>query len=78
MLALSSAINAARKRDKAINEKTTNDGVRFFLMLDEFIPFGDDVDVKNKLHNAEWMSLDMAKQKYEELKDRLEKPCLTI
>lgn len=66
-----SAINAARKRDKAINEKTTNDGVRFFLMLDEFIPFGDDVDVKNKLHNAEWMSLDMAKQKYEELKDRL-------
>ena len=54
-----SAINAARKRDKAINEKTTNDGVRFFLMLDEFIPFGDDVDVKNKLHNAEWMSLDM-------------------
>lgn len=65
-----SAINAARKRDKAINEKTTNDGVRFFLMLDEFIPFGDDVDVKNKLHNAEWMSLDMAKQKYEELKDR--------
>lgn len=66
-----SAINAARKRDKAINEKTTNDGVRFFLMLDEFIPFGDDVDVKNKLHNAEWMSLDMAKQKYEELKNRL-------
>ena len=66
-----SAINAARKRDKAINEKTTNDGVRFFLMLDEFIPFGDDVDVKNNLHNAEWMSLDMAKQKYEELKDRL-------
>ena len=66
-----SAINATRKRDKAINEKTTNDGVRFFLMLDEFIPFGDDVDVKNKLHNAEWMSLDMAKQKYEELKDRL-------
>lgn len=65
-----SAINAARKRDKAINEKTTNDGVRFFLMLDEFIPFGEDVDVKNKLHNAEWMSLDMAKQKYEELKDR--------
>ena len=37
----------------------TNDGVRFFLMLNEFIPFGDDVDVKNKLHNAEWMSLDM-------------------
>ena len=66
-----SAINAARKRDKAINEKTTNDGVRFFLMLDEFISFGNDVDVKNKLHNAEWMSLDMAKQKYEELKDRL-------
>lgn len=66
-----SAINAARKRDKAINEKTTNDGVRFFLMLDEFIPFGDDVNVKNNLHNAEWMSLDMAKQKYEELKDRL-------
>ena len=66
-----SAINAARKRDKAINEKTTNDGVRFFLMLDEFIPFGEDVDVKNKLHNAEWMSLDMAKQKYEELKDKL-------
>lgn len=65
-----SAINAARKRDKAINEKTANDGVRFFLMLDEFISFGDDVDVKNKLHNAEWMSLDMAKQKYEELKDR--------
>ena len=65
-----SAINAARKRDKAINEKSANDGVRFFLMLDEFISFGDDVDVKNKLHNAEWMSLDMAKQKYEELKDR--------
>ena len=49
----------------------TNDVVRFFLMLNEFIPFGDDVDVNNKLHNAEWMSLDMAKQKYEELKRRL-------
>lgn len=63
-----SAINAARKRDKEINEKTANDGVRFFLMLDEFIPFGDYVDVKNTLHNADSMPLDMARRKYEELK----------
>lgn len=64
-----SAINAARKSEKALNEKTSNDGVRFFLILDEFISFGNDVNVNNKLHNADWMSLDEARRKYEELKD---------
>ena len=62
-----SAINAARKRDKEINEKTTNDGVRFFLILDEFIPFGESIDHQNTLHNGDWMTFEVARKKYCEL-----------
>lgn len=62
-----SAINAARKKDKQLNEKTANDGVRFFLMLDEFIPFGENVDVKNKMHNADWITIEDARKVYNDL-----------
>lgn len=62
-----SAINAARKKDKQLNEKTANDGVRFFLMLDEFIPFGESVDVKNKMHNADWITIEDARKVYNDL-----------
>lgn len=62
-----SAINAARKKDKQLNEKTANDGVRFFLMLDEFTPFGESVDVKNKLHNADWITIEEARKVYNDL-----------
>ena len=56
--------NAARKRDKELNEKTANDVVRLFLMLDEFIPLGENVDVNKQIHNAEWMTIDVVRQKY--------------
>ena len=66
-----SAINAARKRDKEINEKTSNDGVRFFLMLDEFIPFGESIDHRNTLYNGDWMTIEEARDKYKELLHQL-------
>ena len=66
-----SAINAARKRDKEINEKTSNDGVRFFLMLDEFIPFGESIDHRNTLHNGDWMTIEEARKKYKEFLHQL-------
>ena len=62
-----SAINAARKRDKEINEKTANDGVRFFLILDEFLPFGESIDHRNTLHNGDWMTIEEARKKYNDL-----------
>lgn len=62
-----SAINAARKKDKQLNEKTANDGVRFFLMLEEFIPFGESVDVNNKMHNADWITIEEARKVYNDL-----------
>ena len=65
-----SAINAARKHDKEINEKTSNDGVRFFLILDEFLSFGESVNHGNTLHNGDWMTLEEARKKYNDLLKR--------
>jgi len=62
------AINAARKSEKNANNDNTDDGVRFFLMLDEFISYGEAVAVGQSLHNADWMSVEEAKARYEELK----------
>ncbi|MCQ2275245.1 MAG: hypothetical protein MJZ86_10680, partial [Bacteroidales bacterium] len=61
------AINAARKRDKEINEKTTNDGVRFILMLDEFIQFGESIDYHNQLHNGDCMTIEETRKKHSEM-----------
>ena len=59
------AINAARKSDKKKQNNNPNDGVRFFLMLDEFIPFGDvAISTNNRLHNGDVLSLDEAREKY--------------
>ena len=59
------AINAARKSDKKKRNENPNDGVRFFLMLDEFIPFGEKAVSCNKLlHNGGVLSLEEAKEKY--------------
>ena len=62
------AINAARKSEKNANNDNSDDGVRFFLILDEFISYGDSVPGGKTLHNAEWMTLEESKAKYEELK----------
>ena len=64
------AINAARKSEKNANNDNTDDGVRFFLMLDEFISYGEAVAVGQSLHNADWMSVEEARKKYEELKSK--------
>ena len=59
------AINAARKSDKKKQNDNPNDGVRFFLMLDEFIPFGNvAISTNNRLHNGDVLSLEEAKEKY--------------
>ena len=59
------AINAARKSDKKKQNDNPNDGVRFFLMLDEFISFGDTaVSTNNRLHNGDVLSLEEAREKY--------------
>lgn len=59
------AINAARKSDKKKRNENPNDGVRFFLMFDEFIPFGKKaVSCNNLLHNGNVLSLEEAKEKY--------------
>ena len=59
------AVSAARKSDKNLHNDNPNDGVRFFLMLDKYIPFGDiAVPCNNRLHNAEVMTLDEAKEAY--------------
>jgi hypothetical protein len=65
-----SAINAARKSEKNANNDNTDDGVRFFLMLDEFISYGEAVAVGQSIHNADWMSVEEARKKYEELKSK--------
>lgn len=61
-------VNAARKSQKNMNNDNPNDGVRFFLLLDDFIQLGKPVKTKNLLHNADFMTLDEAKRIYEELK----------
>ena len=61
------AINAARKSEKNANNDNSDDGVRFFLILEEFIPYGDSIPVGNTLHNADWMTLEESKEKYEVL-----------
>ena len=59
------AVSAARKSDKNLHNDNPNDGVRFFLMLDKYIPLGDiAVSCNNRLHNAEVMTLDEAKETY--------------
>ena len=59
------AINATRKSDKKKRNENPNDGVRFFLMFDEFIPFGEKaVSCNNLLHNGNVLSLEEAKEKY--------------
>ena len=59
------AINAARKSDKKKQNDNPNDGVRFFLMLDEFIPFGEKaLSCNNLLHNGNVLSLEEAREKY--------------
>lgn len=63
-----SAINAARKSEKNANNDNADDGVRFFLMLDEFISYGETVAVGQSIHNADWMSVEEARKKYEEIK----------
>lgn len=65
-----SAINAARKSEKNTNNDNADDGVRFFLMLDEFISYGEAVAVGQSIHNADWMSVEEARKKYEELKSK--------
>jgi hypothetical protein len=64
-----SAINAARKSEKNVNNDNADDGVRFFLMLDTFTDLGEAVPVGQHLHNADWMSLEEAKAKYHQLKE---------
>ncbi len=59
------AVSAARKSDKSLYNDNPNDGVRFFLMLDKYIPFGDTaVACNNRLHNAEVLTLDGARETY--------------
>lgn len=59
-------VNAARKSEKVANNDNPNDGVRLFLMLDEFEAFDEPVKVERKLHNADWMTYEEALQRYEE------------
>jgi len=66
------AINAARKSEKKANNDNTDDGVRFFLMLDEFISFGEPVKIGHELHNADWMTLEEAKKLFVELQKKME------
>ena len=61
------AINAARKSEKNANNDNSDDGVRFFLILDEFLSYGAPVDVNRILNNADWMTLEESKAKYTEL-----------
>ena len=61
------AINAARKSEKNANNDNSDDGVRFFLILDEFLSYGAPVDVNRRLNNADWMTLEESKAKYTEL-----------
>ena len=63
------AINAARKSEKNANNDNADDGIRFFLMLDAFTEFGDAVPVGNALHNADWMTLDDSRRKYQLLQE---------
>ena len=65
-----SAINAARKSEKNANNDNSDDGVRFFLMLDEFISYGKPVAVERHLSNADWMTLEESRAKYKELNQR--------
>jgi hypothetical protein len=37
-------------------------------MLDKFISYGEAVAVGQSLHNADWMRLEEARKKYEEIK----------
>lgn len=62
-------INAATKKQKKAENEEDNDNVRFFLILGEFIPFGDPISVKKRLHNAEYLTLAEAKELYRTLKD---------
>lgn len=51
-------INSARKKDKDLYEKTDNDGVRFFIMLGDFIPILPTfVNAKFHFHNAQTYTL---------------------
>ncbi len=65
-----SAINAARKSEKNANNDNSDDGVRFFLMLDEFISYGEPVTVGRYLRNADWMSFEESKAKYNNMKEK--------
>jgi hypothetical protein len=63
------AINAARKSEKNANNDNADDGIRFFLMLDAFTEFGDAVPVGKTLRNADWMTLDESRRKYQLLQE---------
>lgn len=65
-------INAARKKDKTLNEKTDNDGVRFFIMLGEFIPMlPEAVQTRNRLHHAETYTYKEASELLKELQQKI-------
>ena len=62
------AVQDARKSDKKLNNDNPNDGVRFFFMLGEFKPFGENyINAQFKIHNAEVKTLEECIAMYDEL-----------
>lgn len=65
-------INAARKKDKTLNEKTDNDGVRFFIMLGEFIPMlPEAVQTRNRLHHKDTFTYKEARELLKKLQQKI-------
>lgn len=63
------AVQTARKSDKNLHNDNPNDGVRLFLMLGDFIPFGDKlINAQNRVHNGEVKSLKDCEEFYNGLK----------
>lgn len=58
------AVNAARKSQKKVYSSNPNDGVRFFLILGDFISFGSAVNTHNMLHNGQSYTMEEAREKY--------------
>lgn len=64
-----SAINVARKSQMQAQNDNPDDGVRLFMMLDEYIPFGEPVNVFKRITNGKFCSMREAIDKYQYFKN---------
>ena len=64
-----SAINVARKSQMQAQNDNPDDGVRLFMMLDEYIPFGEPVNVFKRITNGKFYSMREVKDKYQYFKN---------